>query len=618
MSQFHDTFTRGSRTDPLLSYDDFASRVFTSGFLACFLVPITIHCIYQWTGTRKNSLDIKLRLRDTHIESRSSSCFHCKCSDCRQRRDAEKRRKFTLEDYMNTTRVLQVLALAFFWYLVFYLVKGIDTSKNIKKFDPFEFLGISVGATKKEIQKAYRHMSLRYHPDRNPNDPEAAAHFIMVTKAYKTLTNDKFRQNYERYGNPDGPGMMKIGIGLPRFLVDVDNQVLILSLFFLVLLVIIPGIFFYFYRNQKLYTTMGVRLETLQLIYYTITESTRQKLLPEIYACSTECSSTPTTPDDEALLRKFIHDAADIKRKNVTKETLRNFIILLCHMNRSDELSPALKAVKTEILKYSMLLTQCMLDVALCRRWMLTTKSIVEFRRCLLQAITGKRDAFLQIPHMNDETVAHIQRNKVGIKTFGDYLALPMDAKKGLVGMTDAQKADVAAFCDYFPQIDLSVDVYVNDANDICVGDVITFEIKLTRLNMPEGCTTMGPVHAPNFPWVKYEEWLILLSFGENDEKLLAFSSCASRERVMTEKISVLAENVGMHSVMVTAMSDTYFGCDKSTKVEFMVNVQTEANEFKIHPEDIALDNEPSAIGRMIGDFLGGEESEEEEEVIDD
>ncbi|GBE60644.1 domain containing protein [Babesia ovata] len=618
MSQFHDTFTRGSRTDPLLSYDDFASRVFTSGFLACFLVPITIYCFYQWTGPKRNTLPQKLKLRENHVEGETTPCFHCGCSICRQRRTAERNRRFTLEDYMNTATILKIIVLAFFWWLVFYLIKGIDTSQNIKTFDPFAFLGVPLGASKKEIQKAYRHMSLRYHPDRNPNDPEAAAHFILVTKAYKTLTNDKFRQNYERYGNPDGPGMMKIGIGLPRFLVDVGNQVLILSLFFIVLLVVIPGIFFYYYRTQKQYTALGVRLETLQLIYYTITENTRQKALLDIYASATECTSVPAKPEDDILLRRFGADIGEIKRKNITKDMLRNFIVLVWHMNRNDELPPQLKATQAEILKYSMLLTQCMLDVALCRRWMMTSKSIVEFRRCLIQGLTGRRDAYYQIPHLTDDRIGHIQRSKSGGKAIGEYVRTPMESKKGLVSMTDVQLSDVDAFCKFFPQVELTVEVYVNDANDICVGDIITFEITITRTNVPEECQLVGPVHAPLFPWVKYEEWVILLSFGEQDDKLLGFTVSSSRERVITEKISVLADRTGGHSVLVTAMSDSYFGCDQTKKVTYTVNAPSETTEFRIHPEDLALDNEPSAIGKMIGDLLGDGDSDEEEEVTDE
>lgn len=519
---------------------------------------------------------------------------------------------------MSISRIAQVVALAFFWWIVYYLVSGIDASQNIKKFDPYDFLGLETGATKKAIQKAYRHLSLKWHPDRNPNDPEAAAHFILVTKAYKTLTNDKFRKNYELYGNPDGPGMMKIGIGLPRFLVDVSNQVLILSLFFIILLIVIPGVFFYYYRSQKLYTAMGVRLETLQLVYYTVSENTRHKALPEIYACATECSNVPATPDEDNLLRKFLEDAGDFKRKNVTKETLRNFIVLLCHMNRNDEVPPQLKKAQDEILKYTVLITQCMLDVAMSRRWLITTKSIIDFRRCLIQGLTGRRDSYLQVPHLNEECIKHIQRSKGGAKSLAEYVALPMESKKGLVGMEQKELDDIEAFCKFFPQIDLTVDVFVNDATDICVGDLVTFEIKITRKNMPENCQLMGPVHAPLFPWVKYEEWIILLSYGEQDEKLLAFTFCTTRARVAVERISVLAERPGNHTITVTALSDSYFDCDKQVKVNFSVIVPLEPTEFKTHPDDMALDNEPSALTRMLGDILGEEDSDQEEEVIDD
>jgi translocation protein SEC63 len=38
--------------------------------------------------------------------------------------------------------------------------------REIKPFDPFEILGIEHGATDKEIKKAYRQLSLRFHPDK--------------------------------------------------------------------------------------------------------------------------------------------------------------------------------------------------------------------------------------------------------------------------------------------------------------------------------------------------------------------------------------------------------------------------------------------------------------------
>lgn len=49
-------------------------------------------------------------------------------------------------------------------------------------------------------------MAIKYHPDKNPNNPEATQKFILVSKAYETLTDEKKKLMYEKYGNPDGPG----------------------------------------------------------------------------------------------------------------------------------------------------------------------------------------------------------------------------------------------------------------------------------------------------------------------------------------------------------------------------------------------------------------------------
>ena len=102
------------------------------------------------------------------------------------------------------------ITLALLWVLFLYMLLQIPSfqSENLASFKPYEILGLPTEggkstATDEEIKRAYRKQSLVYHPDRNPS-PEAAQQFMLIAKAYETLTSPTAKANIEKYGNPDG------------------------------------------------------------------------------------------------------------------------------------------------------------------------------------------------------------------------------------------------------------------------------------------------------------------------------------------------------------------------------------------------------------------------------
>ena len=70
----------------------------------------------------------------------------------------------------------------------------------MSKRDYYEVLGLSEGASKEEIKKAYRKLARQYHPDLNPNDENAKKKFQQINEANEVLTDPEKKAKYDKYG----------------------------------------------------------------------------------------------------------------------------------------------------------------------------------------------------------------------------------------------------------------------------------------------------------------------------------------------------------------------------------------------------------------------------------
>ena len=114
---------------------------------------------------------------------------------------------------------VRLLILSVMWYFIISFFMRIGDDTVIQQFDPFEILGVDQDADPRTIKKAYRQLSKQYHPDSwvkaSPSEQAAAATaFIKVTKAHDALTDDEARENWQKYGNPDGKQSMEVSIGI--------------------------------------------------------------------------------------------------------------------------------------------------------------------------------------------------------------------------------------------------------------------------------------------------------------------------------------------------------------------------------------------------------------------
>ncbi len=82
--------------------------------------------------------------------------------------------------------------------------------------DPYSTLGVARGASEAEVKKAYRKLAKELHPDRNQDNPTAAARFSEVAAAYDLLSDPEKRARFDRgeideSGNPRSPFGMNGG-----------------------------------------------------------------------------------------------------------------------------------------------------------------------------------------------------------------------------------------------------------------------------------------------------------------------------------------------------------------------------------------------------------------------
>jgi molecular chaperone DnaJ len=85
------------------------------------------------------------------------------------------------------------------------------------KRDYYEVLGVNRDADEEAMKKAYRRLAMKYHPDRNPDNPKAEEQFKEAKEAYEVLCDANKRAAYDRYGHAGVDQQAGAGAGYSNF-----------------------------------------------------------------------------------------------------------------------------------------------------------------------------------------------------------------------------------------------------------------------------------------------------------------------------------------------------------------------------------------------------------------
>lgn len=201
-------------------------------------------------------------------------------------KNMEKVKKQQRVKWLNSSYLIKVVIFVAISFFIMKCVQNLPDSDAIKGFDPYEILEIDASANEQQIRKAFKKMSLKLHPDKNPDDPQAAQKFILLTKAYECLTDEQMKEVCAKYGNPDGQKSFHVGIALPSFLLKKENRAGFLAIIFLILLVIIPIIVISALDSIGKFDTYGVLNANRQLFEAYLNENFIPRNCPKVLAQS--------------------------------------------------------------------------------------------------------------------------------------------------------------------------------------------------------------------------------------------------------------------------------------------------------------------------------------------
>ncbi|CAJ0949469.1 unnamed protein product, partial [Mesorhabditis belari] len=417
------------------------------------------------------------------------------------------------------------------------LVSSIETTHH--EYDPYAILGLDAGADVAEVKKKYRDLSKKHHPDRGGDPIE----FDKIAKAYQALTDDEARENWEKYGNPDGPTAKTFGIALPKWLVSKEYGLWVLAFYGLIFMIVLPvGVGFWWYNSIK-YNHDKVLLDTTQLFFYFLHKTPKMEINRMLMVLTGALE----------VWKEHNKEIVERETDDFTLPTLMKHYPNLGENKKEKPLSFPY-ALKARILAYAYLgrhdLENDDLDVD--QRYIISrVLRLVEEMISCTQQLTFYSQA--KVPF---ETMKNV------------FKLMPMEpwprTKESVSGASEAEDTNREDLEEDHEESDIEEDWSKPDKN--------LFETKTRETHT---------VHAPYYPSEKFEWWWLTLAFNDKKQRRLCAPVTPCKTLIDTQTFDLkftAPEEKGVYSFTLGVHSDSYMDAD------YMMDIKLDVKEAKQAP----------------------------------
>ncbi|KAJ2359404.1 secretory subunit [Coemansia sp. RSA 2618] len=316
------------------------------------------------------------------------------------------------------------------WALIFLLSYKVKTTevKEMKTWDPYEILGLDNGESEEVITRAYRKLSLKWHPDKVSKDLKDKAGEMMaeINRAHKTLTNAEARENYEKYGNPDGMQTQSMGIALPKLLVEAHTSPFVLALYGLVFGFVMPFYVGRWWYNSTRYQKDHILNPTMSTFFKNIREHISQRNLIELLTAASEFGEDDIKyrPSDEAALQALVekirhvsqvyaHDIFSVSKKFTGKDAWKANILLHAHFFRVKIDDGELADQQLQVVMTALTLVhRGLLQISTTHNWYTCSTLLMNISQMLVQGVYCYDAPLIQLPGITWENQPKIFKEK--------------------------------------------------------------------------------------------------------------------------------------------------------------------------------------------------------------
>ncbi|KAF5363456.1 hypothetical protein D9756_000996 [Leucocoprinus leucothites] len=605
----------------------------------------------------------------------------CQCQPCLEQhsRIAQREQGSIFAPKLSKRTYFLIAGWSLFAFLC-YKVAGATVENSV--YNPFEILGISAAATEKEIKSHYKKLSRLYHPDKvKPSVNETVEaiqdRFVSLTKAYKSLTDENIRKNWELYGNPDGRQEMSMGIALPKWIVESHNNIWVLGFYGLLFGGALPALVGRWWFGNRQRTKDGVHAKSAAAFFKSLKEESPMEevvgTLGKAFQFETPDASAKKSDVAIDRLESEIEKKAGSKWSEVRKiakdmdgklhvKRRRALVLLYAHFLRIEVSDPKLQDEQAQILLQLPVLLNALLNVSTSRNWLIPTLVIMRLHAYLAQAllpVENQRNRLTQLPSIQNKDV----------ESLNDAKTLT-DVAQALESKNDDRAGDVKKALERWGAIEVVDAAFKVIGERVVTPSSIVFLVVKLRLVPPnkkierreltveetkkaikfsdekddkfltsrndteelDNEDILTAAHAPFWPGERKPSWWIVLA----DDKLnrvvvppfkltdvpFANPNAEHDRDYRSYKIQFQApQNVGIFTWKIYLVSDTFVGEDVTKDIVLKIEEPQAVEEAD---EDEISDPDEDTLAGQMAAMRGGkvkkhaEQDEEDESSTDD